>query len=48
MEELDEVTAVGGILLLGLGITLLEIKQIKVLNMLPSLLIAGILAAFFL
>jgi len=45
---IDEVTAVGGILLLGLGITLLEIKQIKVLNMLPSLLIAGILAAFFL
>ena len=45
---IGEVTAVGGILLLGLGITLLDIKQIKVLNMLPSLLIAGILAAFFL
>lgn len=45
---IDEISAVGGILLLGLGITLLEIKQIKVLNMLPSLLIAGILAALFL
>jgi uncharacterized membrane protein YqgA involved in biofilm formation len=45
---ITEVTAVGGILLLGLGITILEIKQIRVLNMLPSLLVAGILAAIFL
>lgn len=34
-----ELTAVGGILLLGLGINILEIKKLKILNMLPSLLV---------
>jgi uncharacterized membrane protein YqgA involved in biofilm formation len=29
---------VGGILILGLGLNLLEIKQIKITNMLPALL----------
>src|SRR5512137_2641940 len=37
-----EVSAVGGLILLGLGINILEIKAIKILNMLPALLIAGI------
>lgn len=32
-----ELTAVGGILLMGLGIDILEIKKIKVMNMLPAL-----------
>jgi len=45
---INELTAVGGILLLGLGLTMLEIKKIRVLNMLPSLLIIVILAYFFL
>jgi uncharacterized membrane protein YqgA involved in biofilm formation len=44
----NEITAVGGIILLGLGITLLEIKKIKVINMIPSMIIAGILAYIFL
>lgn len=44
---INEVTAVGGILLLGLGITILDIRDIRVLNMLPSLLIAGITAGLF-
>lgn len=39
-----ELTAVGGVLLVGLGIRLLEIKQIKVMNMLPSLVIVVVLA----
>lgn len=43
-----EVSAVGGLLLLGLGLNILEIKEIRLLNMLPSLLIAAILAFFFL
>lgn len=45
---ITELTAVGGIILLGLGITMLEIKKIRVLNLLPSLVIVVILAYFFL
>jgi uncharacterized membrane protein YqgA involved in biofilm formation len=33
-----ELTATGGVLLMGLGIDILEIKKIKVMNMLPALL----------
>ena len=44
----NEITAVGGIILLGLGISLLEIKKIKVINMIPSMIIAGILTYLFL
>ncbi|MFC1887604.1 DUF554 domain-containing protein [Candidatus Cloacimonadota bacterium] len=36
----NEMSAVGGILLIGLGITVLKIKEIKILNMLPALLLA--------
>ncbi len=45
---INEVTAVGGVILLGLGITILEIKKIKIINMLPSLLIVIILTYLFL
>lgn len=44
----NEVSAAGGLILIGLGITILEIKQFKVLNMLPALVFAGVLAAVFL
>jgi uncharacterized membrane protein YqgA involved in biofilm formation len=44
---IDELTAVGGLMLIGLGINILEIKQIKILNMLPALLVIVILAYFF-
>ena len=44
---ISEMTAVGGLLLMGLGITLLEIKRIKVVNMLPGLVVALILAGLF-
>ena len=37
-EIISEITAVGGILLMGLSLNLLQIKEIKVINMLPSLL----------
>ncbi len=41
---ITELTAVGGVLLIGLGINILEIKQIKVTNMLPSLLLVILFA----
>lgn len=39
----DELTATGGILLLGLGINILEIKKLRILNMLPSLVVVVVL-----
>jgi len=44
----NEVSAAGGLILIGLGITILEIRQLKVLNMLPALVFAGVLAGVFL
>jgi uncharacterized membrane protein YqgA involved in biofilm formation len=38
-----EVTSCGGVLILGIGLNILEIKQIKVGNLLPAILIAFIL-----
>ncbi len=43
-----EMTAVGGLLLIGLGINILEIKKLKILNMLPALVVAVVLALVFL
>lgn len=40
----NEMSAVGGLLLLGLGLNILQIKKIKVLNLLPALLYAVIFA----
>jgi uncharacterized protein len=40
---MNELTAVGGLLLIGLGIGILDIKKIKILNMLPALLFAVLL-----
>lgn len=34
---INEISAVGGVLILGIGINILELKKIKVSNMLPSL-----------
>ncbi len=45
---INELSAVGGLLLIGLGINILEIKKLNILNMLPSLVIAVILAYLFL
>ncbi|MDP4273367.1 MAG: DUF554 domain-containing protein [Bacteroidota bacterium] len=42
-SAIDEMSAVGGLLLLGLGLTLLDIKKMKVVNMLPALLVAILL-----
>jgi len=40
-------TSVGGILLMGLGINILEIKKLRVMNMLPSLIIVALLLWWF-
>lgn len=44
---INEITATGGILLIGLGITILGIKKIDVLNLIPALLIIIPLVYFF-
>lgn len=41
----DEMNAAGGLILVGLGINILEIKKIHVLNFLPALIIAPVLTA---
>ncbi len=38
-----EISAAGGIMVMGIGVNMLEIKKIRISNMLPSLLIAVIL-----
>jgi hypothetical protein len=43
----NEISAAGGLILIGLGITILEIRRLRVLNMLPALVFAGVLAAVF-
>jgi uncharacterized protein len=40
-----ELAAVGGVILIGLALNILEIKRIKVANMLPALIIAPLLVA---
>lgn len=42
-----ELTAVGGILLIALGLNILEIKKIKVFNLLPALVYIIVLVYFF-
>lgn len=41
---INDLSATGGILLIGLGINILEIKQLKILNMIPALVIVVILS----
>ena len=38
-DMISGLTAVGGIMLIGLGINILEIKKLRIINMLPSLLL---------
>ena len=38
-------TATGGVVLLGLGLILLELKEVRVANMLPALIVAPLLVA---
>jgi len=43
----NELSAVGGVLLVGLGINILEIKEIRVVNLLPSLLFVVVFMIVF-
>jgi len=45
---INEISAMGGLLLVGVGINILEIKKIKVTNMLPSLILIVVYAKLFL
>jgi uncharacterized membrane protein YqgA involved in biofilm formation len=44
---ITEVTAVGGVILIGLGLNLLELKKIKVVNLLPAMLFVPLLMELF-
>jgi len=44
---LEGLSSVGGILLIGLGINVLEIKKLRILNMLPSLILVVIVLWIF-
>lgn len=44
---MNELTATGGVLILGIGINLLELKRIPLSNMLPALLFSVVLAHMF-
>lgn len=45
VAQIDALTAVGGVLLIGVGLRLLAIKQVKVADLLPALLIAPLLVS---
>jgi hypothetical protein len=45
-EIITDMSAVGGILLIGLAVSILEIKKIRVINMLPSLVVIVLLLLF--
>lgn len=42
-EMVAALTAVGGVMLIGLGFSILEIKKIPIANMLPALLVVILL-----
>lgn len=42
---IGEISAAGGVLIMGLGLVLLEIKRLRVANYLPALLIAPLVVA---
>lgn len=42
---IDVATAVGGLILVGVGLSLLEIRRVRVLNLLPGLILAPLFAA---
>lgn len=46
-DMISGLTALGGILLIGLGINILEIKKLRIVNMLPSLIVIVILMLIF-
>jgi uncharacterized membrane protein YqgA involved in biofilm formation len=43
----DEMSAVGGLMLVGIGLRLLDLKEIRVASFLPGLVVAPVLVAIF-
>jgi uncharacterized membrane protein YqgA involved in biofilm formation len=43
----DELTATGGVMILGIGLRLLELKRVRVASFLPALLVVPVLVALF-
>jgi uncharacterized membrane protein YqgA involved in biofilm formation len=43
----DELTATGGVMIIGLGIRLLDLRRIRVASLLPALLVAPVLVGIF-
>jgi uncharacterized membrane protein YqgA involved in biofilm formation len=43
---IDEVSAVGGAMLIALGLHIMEVKELKVVNMLPALVVAYLIMCF--
>lgn len=43
--HLDALTAVGGVILLGLGLRLMNIKQVPIGDFLPALIVAPLMVA---
>ncbi|MGI6093409.1 MAG: DUF554 domain-containing protein [Veillonellaceae bacterium] len=46
-SSVTEMTAVGGLLIVGICLLMLEIKEIKVANLLPAIPVAAVIAAFW-
>jgi len=44
---INEISAVGGVLIIGIGLNHLKIQKIKLINLLPAILIAAILSLVF-
>ena len=44
---LNEVTACGGVLIMAIGINSLKLMEIRISNQLPAVLVAGVLAYYF-
>lgn len=47
VRMIDEMTATGGVMLLGIGVRLLGIKEVRVASMLPALIVAPVLVSLF-
>lgn len=47
VRMIDEMTATGGVMLLGIGVRLLGIKEVRVASMLPGLIVAPVLVSLF-
>ncbi|MFA7620578.1 MAG: DUF554 domain-containing protein [Aminobacteriaceae bacterium] len=47
-QVINEITAVGGLMMLGIGFGILEIKSVRVVNMLPALAVTLLLTTLFL